>query len=142
MAAVTIPFSFTFNGTAYTSVNVSSNGYLTFGATAPSSFDYAPISSTATFDGAVAVFARDLISNASIIEQATIGSAPNRQFIVQWDNVRRYNGGGVVGDVLNFQIILNETPNTVQVMYGTCTATNTTALTCQVGLERGLKRGL
>jgi subtilisin-like proprotein convertase family protein len=133
--SVAIPFSFTFNGTAYTSVYVSSNGFVSFGATAPSTVNYTPISSAATYSGVVSAFGRDLISNATTIDQTTIGTAPNRQFIVQWNNARRYNLGAVVGDVLNFQIILNETSNILSVVYGTCTATSTTALTCEVGLR-------
>ncbi|MEI9811132.1 MAG: GEVED domain-containing protein [Bacteroidota bacterium] len=132
---VALPFSFTFSGTVYNAVNVNSNGYLTFGATAPGTTNYTPISSTAGYGGVVSAFARDLISNATTVERATIGSAPNRQFVVQWNNARRYSGGAIAGDVLNFQIVLNETTNTVQIIYGTCTATSTTSLTAQVGLR-------
>lgn len=135
VANVTLPFNFTFNSTVYTAINVNSNGYITFGATAPSSVNYSPISSAAAYSGVVAVFARDLINNSGTVEYATIGSAPNRQFVIQWNNARRYSGGGVAGDVLNFQVVLYETSNVVQVVYGTCTATSTLALTSQVGLR-------
>jgi subtilisin-like proprotein convertase family protein len=135
VSSVAIPFSFSFNGTAYSSVFVNSNGHLTFGTTSPGTTNYNPISSTIAYDGAVSAFGRDLISNSTTIEQTTIGSTPNRQFIVQWNNARRYSGGGVAGDVLNFQIILYETSNVIQVVYGTCTATSTTSLACQVGLR-------
>jgi subtilisin-like proprotein convertase family protein len=135
VGAVTIPFSFTFNGIAYTAVNVSSNGFLTFGATAPSTINYTPISNVAAYAGAVAPFGRDLISATNAITQTTLGSAPNRQFVVQWTNINRYDLGAVVGDALSFQIILNETSNSVQVMYGPSTATSATARTCEVGLR-------
>lgn len=134
-ATASIPFIFTFNGIGYNSVTVSSNGFLSFGATAPGTTNYVPISSATGYAGAVAPFGRDLISASNAITQTTLGSAPNRQFVVQWNNIQRYNGGATVGDALNFQIILNETSNSVQVMYGSCVATSTTAMTSQVGLR-------
>lgn len=54
-AVAPIGFSFTFNGVAYTNVNVNSNGYLTFGSTVPSG--YTPISATAGYNGVIAAYA-------------------------------------------------------------------------------------
>ncbi|MEO6167993.1 MAG: hypothetical protein ABIO98_10800, partial [Chitinophagales bacterium] len=135
VASVTIPFTYTFNGTPYTSCSVNSNGYVTFGATVSSSSSYSAISSTTSYAGAIAAFSRDMINNATSITTGFIQSAPNRIFIIQWNNARRYSGGAVTGDVINFQIRLYETTNVAEVMYGTCTATSTTSLTCQVGLR-------
>ena len=136
-ALVTLPFGFQFNQITYNELRVNPNGYVTFGATNSAGNGYNPISSNVSYAGAVSAFGRDLISNASTVVQGTEGSAPNRVFIVQWNNARRYNSGGVVGDVLNFQIRLYETSNVVEVRYGTCTATNTTSLNAQVGLRGG-----
>lgn len=58
--SVTLPFSFVFDGAAQTSVYMSTNGFLTFGATSPGTTNYAPISSTTAYAGAVAAFGRDL----------------------------------------------------------------------------------
>ncbi|HRH50363.1 MAG TPA: hypothetical protein PLP23_16515, partial [Panacibacter sp.] len=135
VTSINIPFTFNFNGTGYTTCSVNSNGYITFGATASSASGYTPISSTTGYAGTVSAFARDLINNATAISYTTINSSPNRIFIVEWKNARRYNGSAVSGDVLNFQIRLYETSNVAEVMYGTCTATNTTGLTTQVGLR-------
>jgi Lamin Tail Domain len=135
---VIIPFSFLFNNTNYTTASVNSNGYLTFGAATSAGGDYLPISATTSYTGAISAFGRDLISNATTIVSSTEGTAPNRSFVIQWNNARRYSGGAVAGDVLNFQIRLNETTNTIDVVYGTCTATSTTALTSQVGLRGAL----
>jgi subtilisin-like proprotein convertase family protein len=133
-ASVAIPFSFTFNGNAFTSLFVASNGFVSFGLD-PGSTNYNPISSTAGYTGAIAAFARDLIAPSGTVVQGTVGSSPNRQFIVQWNNSQRYSGGAVAGDVFNFQIILYETSNVIQVVYGTNTATSTLSLTGQVGLR-------
>lgn len=133
--ALTLPFSFTFNGNSYTAINVSHNGFITFGATAPTTNNFSPIASSATYAGAISAFGRDIINNGTPVSYTTEGTSPNRTFVLQWTNCRRYSGGGVTGDVINFQIRLNETSNSIVLTYGTCTATNTTALTCQVGLR-------
>lgn len=55
-----LPFSYTFNGVSYTSFYITSNGFITFGATAPSGTLYTPISTASI--GAVGVgagYARD-----------------------------------------------------------------------------------
>ena len=43
VTSITIPFNFNFNGTLYSTCNVNSNGYLTFGATAPLTTGYTQI---------------------------------------------------------------------------------------------------
>jgi hypothetical protein len=65
-----------------------------------------------------------------------IGTAPNRQLVIQWSNYKRYSTTGN-NDNLNFQIRLYETTNVVEVKYGviqfgTGTSTGTSAI--QVGL--------
>ena len=136
--SVTIPFTFNFDGANYTTVSVNSNGYITFGTTNSGATSFIPISSTIGYAGAVSAFGRDLISNSSTIVYGTEGVAPNRVFVVQWNNARRYSDGAIIGDVLNFQIRLYETSNVVQVRYGSNTFA-TTSLTSQVGL-RGATR--
>ncbi len=135
VASATIPFSFTINGIAYTSVSVNSNGYATFGSTVSGATSSTPISATTAFAAAISAFGRDIISNSSTIEYGTTGTAPNRKFVIQWNNARRYSLGAIIGDVLNFQIVLNETTNVIDIVYGTCTATSTTSYICQVGLR-------
>lgn len=128
-----IGFTFNFNGTAYTNCLINSNGYITFGAASVGT-NYDPISS-GSFSGAISAFGRDLISNNSTIVRATEGSAPNRVFVVQWNNARRYSSSAIAGDDLNFQIRIYETTNKIDIVYGTCTITNTTSRTCQIGLR-------
>ncbi len=136
VAAVTIPFTFTFNGIGYTSCSVNSNGYVTFGATTSTTTGYTPISSATGYAGAISAFGRDLVNNATTITYGTNGgTTPNRVFIIQWNGARRYSSVAIAGDVLNYQIRLYETSNKAEIMYGTCTATSATALTCQVGLR-------
>lgn len=126
---VTIP-SFNFNGTNYTSANISSNGFITFGATAPSGTNYTPISNTATYSGVISAFGGDLTNAASgspEIRYQTVGS----EFIVQWKSITRYN---VASEFISFQIRLNTSTNDISIVYGG-TITPQTGSNLQVGLR-------
>jgi hypothetical protein len=72
---VTIPFTFNFNGTGYTALNISVNGFITFGTTPPTATQTTPISSTTAYDGAIAVMARDLWGVYGAVGTRTSGSA-------------------------------------------------------------------
>ena len=134
---IPIGFSFNFNGINYTTCSVNSNGYITFGTTLSSATSYTPISSNTGFEGAISALGMDLFSANSAIVYSSIGSAPNRVFVLQWTNVRRYEGRTARNGDFNFQIRLNESSNTIQVIYGGCATTYAGSLTAQVGL-RGL----
>lgn len=68
---VALPFGFTFNGTTYSTVNVCSNGYLSF---APlSGFEYSAISDQQTSE-LIAPFAQDLFMGTVITGDLTQGS--------------------------------------------------------------------
>lgn len=132
----TIGFNFVLGGVTYTTMNISTNGFISFGTTAPGTTNYVPISSTTAYAAAVAPFGRDMIGNTgSELRVETVGAAPNRTCVIQWKDWRRYDLGAVAGDALNFQVRLNETSNTISIAYGTCVATNTTARTSQLGLR-------
>ena len=115
-AAVNVPigFSFTFNGVAYTTVNIHPNGYITFGATTSG---YTPISGGSGASGIVAVWGRDLqgVTGTGSVDYKTTGST----FTVQWSNARRYNGGTANTESINMQIQLEQTTNVVRLVYGT-----------------------
>jgi hypothetical protein len=127
----TLPFTFVYNGTDYTVVRPTSNGFLVLGANAPSTTNYTPLSSGST-NFAIAAFARDLNST---IRSIVLGSAPNRVYVCQWSSAYRYAVGS--GESLNAQIRLYEGTNTIEIIYGTFTTTNTNTATgpMQVGLR-------
>ena len=138
-----IGFDFTYNGLVYDRFAVNANGWISLGvSTLTPSVDinttsaYTPLSSTVTtvtneLVARIAGYARDLNAQTGAeLRFETIGSAPNRKLVVQWSNYRNYNA---TGNNLNFQIVLNETTNSVDVIYGTMTvATSTTTM---VGLR-------
>lgn len=72
--ALTMPFSFTFDGSTYSACNVTTNGLLSFGATAPGTTNYGGISAATAYNGAVAPFSRDLQSGFTFKGDRTLGS--------------------------------------------------------------------
>lgn len=132
---VNLGFSFYFNGKTYNTCFINTNGFLTFGAGAAAN-NYVPISSDATYDGAVSAFGRNLynsVTNGNAIRYKTTGSGTNRIFTVQWSNARRT--GDSTG-TFSFQIKLYEGSNMIEVHYGpSSTYTTTTNYPVQVGLR-------
>lgn len=137
LATYTFPSgSFTFNGVAYTEVKVNSNGYVTFGSTASQAAGLLPISATTGYAGAVSAFGRDLMHDG--LGTSSIAAAQSgNEIVIQWTNARRSQVAGVpqTGDVLNFQIRLDQTTGAINVVYGTCTTTSPAQRFCQVGLR-------
>jgi hypothetical protein len=142
---ITLPFGFNFNGVSYTSLNVSSNGFVTFGATAPSATNTTPISNTATYDGAISAFGRDLNSVFDVnsvtgnMSWDVVGTAPNREIVIQWKDFRPTNVTVTTSVyTFSFQIRLQETSNIIKAVYTSgsyvigSTSYNSTA---QIGLR-------
>ena len=65
----------------------------------------------------------------------TIGTSPNRTLVVQWTGWQRYTTSGGFGELYNFQIRLNETTNTINVVYNIQGPTSITPTTFQIGLR-------
>ena len=111
-----IGFSFTYGGATYTTFSVNSNGFLALGSTVNSS--YSVISSGG--NNIVSALNVDLQGLPTVGQMRfdTIGSAPNRTLVMQWKNYSMYNSTTNSLDSFDFQIRLNETLNTVEIMYG------------------------
>ena len=74
LPAATIPFTFSFDGIGYDGLNVSSNGFITFGPIPPSATSYTPNSSATTYTGSIAAFGRDLEGGFVFTADRTTGS--------------------------------------------------------------------
>ena len=113
--SVTLPFNFTFAGTAYTSINVSSNGNAHFG-TASNAYSNVAIPNTANPNALLAVFWDDLAPNlGGAIYTGTSGTSPNRTFVIEWRNVDHYGVSGTNG--ATFEIQLDESTNHIWLVY-------------------------
>lgn len=129
---VSFGFNFVYDGVTQTQCFISPNGYISFGVQ-PTANNYLPLSVATVFTngGNVSALGLDLISTTDAITYETIGTAPNRTFVVQWTNARRKSKTGN----FNFQIRLNETSNTIEFSYGLCAPDDVTALNAQVGIR-------
>jgi hypothetical protein len=123
-----IGFSFVYNGTSYTQVGISANGYVCFGTV--SSTYYSNV--LGSLPNVVAICSADLLGNASGhgIQVLTSGAVGSRIFTVQFTNWGVYSTGL---NEYNFQLKLYETTNAVQIIYGSCGII--TSGTRQVGLR-------
>lgn len=117
-----VPIGFNFNhlGQYYANIGVSSNGYLTFGNTL-SAFSNADIPTASVPNDFIAPFWDDLYiyptkpGGGGQVFYQTIGSAPNRQFIVQYNNVDFFSGQN--NGKLYFEAILSEADQSVVFQY-------------------------
>lgn len=105
---------------------VSSNGWMAFTSTTDALSGTIPSPSPPNW--LVAGYWRDLITRSNGVCYGVVGTAPNRKYVVQWDDVMHFSGRS--GN-LTFEVIINEAPmgtnNTIDVIYqrmdGAMTAT-------------------
>ncbi len=115
--AAAIGFTFQFYGRSYTSVCVSSNGFLTFNG-CHDAFANQDLSATGTPGDLplVAPYWSDLTflhANADAVYYETLGVSPNRQFVVQWNAAFPQNAAQPV----TLQAILYEGSNEIRFQY-------------------------
>jgi len=99
---VPLGFSFTFNGTTYTEVDIDSNGYLVFGDDPKSVYTNETLSQS---DKAQSIYPYwdDLnVAKGGTIRYDTIGSGEDIHFVVSWENVPQYPSNGAY----SLQVIL------------------------------------
>jgi hypothetical protein len=102
---VPFPFSFTFYKVAYTHAYVSTNGFLSFirGTPSPSNVS---LPTTAIPNGAIYAFWDDLyVDSAASVRTRLLGTAPNRQFVIEWRNATFF---GYTSKRVDFEIVLHE----------------------------------
>jgi len=116
-AIVNIGFAFQFYGKTYTSVCVSTNGLISFGGC---NLAFANQDLTASSPPGnlptVAPFWNDLTfaeAGSGAIHYQTLGTAPNRRFVVQWTNAYPINAP----EGITFQVILFESSDRILFQY-------------------------
>ncbi len=130
--AIDIGFTFVYDDMPYTQFKSNSNGFITL-----------DLASTASLTNALAT--RLLIlgglwddlksddTNAGVSYQL-MGAAPNRALYVQYKNMKWYYNASPV-NLINFQIVLYETTNVINFVYGTMGATPGTTASASIGIS-------
>ncbi len=109
---VDIGFTFGFYDTVYTRVGISPNGYLSFTDRLDVPRPTA-IPSTTLPNNLIAPRWSNLNPPANSVRRQTLGSAPERRFIVQWSNVPMFG----FTDSNTFQVVLFEATGNIQFCY-------------------------
>lgn len=83
LTTIALPWTFTFYGVNQTTVNVATNGFLTFPGT---NIAGAPFTNLALAIGNNGIFPFwDDLNGAPGVYTQSMGTAPNRRFIIQWN---------------------------------------------------------
>ena len=128
-AAQNIGFNFVWQGNTFTSVGISANGYLKLGGVTANIYSSAPTTQANT----ISAMNQDLQGaglSTSNIRIDTVGTAPYRTCVIQWRDWSSYYYNTSI--LYNFQIRLNETTNSVEIVYGPC---NNSSYTVWTGLS-------
>lgn len=131
-SAQTIPFSFSFNGTAVSSYSAAASGVLSFSSalgTAPTSTNSA-LPSASIPDQSVCAWGLNLSGANDGVISKTFGTAPNRQHWVIWASA---SASGVTGWTY-WGIVLEETSNSIHIV-DMRTYNGNTALTVGVQID-------
>ncbi len=103
---IPLPFPFTFYEQTYYQAFVSTNGYINF-LVGNSSFENRCLPNPATPNGAIYAFWADLdVDDLASVRTELLGTAPDRQFVIEWRNVTFLLDGVRRVD---FEIVLHET---------------------------------
>ena len=107
-------FTFEFYGVIHMSVGLSTNGYGTFGADLTDFSNDAIPNGTDPNDLIAPLWDDYIIDGSAGLYYQTLGTAPNRRFVAQWNNVRQLGGS----DSNTFQFVLYEADNSIEFHYG------------------------
>jgi hypothetical protein len=111
-----LPFAFTFYGTAYSTVNISSNGNLQF-ATENTAYGNVCLNEAPApeMGDMIAPYWNDLdLTFAGYVEYDVVGESPERTVVIEWDDAPRY---GSTDDTVSFEVQLFEDSNDVVFLY-------------------------
>ncbi len=114
-SAVSLGFNFEFYGSSYSQVYVSSNGFLTFAAGQPHGCCSGPsIPNQSMPNNYIAGLWNDLYPPNGAIYYQTLGAAPARRFVVQFQSVPQCCGTTLPS---TWQVVLHESTNEIAVYY-------------------------
>lgn len=124
-AHIALPFPFPYGGVAHDSVWIYANGFISLGASAFEIGSFAP-TSPYRCDGLIGALGADIDLSDSLQPGEVFvdirGTAPERELVVEWRNVRIYaltdSGQYVPSGSFTMQTILHEGTATIDVVYG------------------------
>ena len=134
---ITLPFTFTFYATPYTTVSINSNGGLAFGSGGYLSFNNSCGPSTSL--DLVAPFWDDLNPadiDSTGVYHGVFGTAPNRHYVIEWWDIDNFAD---TGDV-SFQVKLFEADGSIEFHYSDVdlgSASYSSGASATVGLAAG-----
>jgi hypothetical protein len=132
-ALIAMPISFVFYGTTVTQYWVNADGAMGFG-TPFGTFIYPCLPSASDPELAIMPFAVDLVQRANGICVGVIGAAPNRQMVLTESDGYVYNDATTH---VTYSVFLNESTDTIDVVYLTMTGANAQGQTAVVGVQDG-----
>lgn len=108
---INIGFNFNYYGNVYSQCRIQTNGIVGFGGLTYTGYSSFTIPASGNPNNYIAGLYADLDNRCGgTIKYKTVGTAPNRKFVVSYENMYTYGSGtSCTGDgYANFQIILNE----------------------------------
>ncbi|TAK24010.1 MAG: hypothetical protein EPO40_24925, partial [Myxococcaceae bacterium] len=115
-AGESLPFTFRFYGSPYSYVGIASNGQLSF--VLPTYSWVNSMLPTAAVENTIFGFWDDIYQRNGICT-ATVGAAPLRRYIAEWeDNFFYPPGSSNASEHITFEISLSEGSNAIDVLYG------------------------
>jgi len=106
VTTVALPFGFPFYGATKTAVNITTNGYLAFGNSRSEPTNLSLSDPAAQGDAIYVLWDDYEVDATASVRTATLGSAPNRAFVIQWKDLKRF--GDTSGARFSFEAILSE----------------------------------
>jgi hypothetical protein len=109
-AGVTMPFPLLYQGTLFSQITVGNNGGIILG-TLTGAVGYTMVAGNGLYP-----YAQDMNTPYDNVYYTTIGTAPNRQFIVMWSDLAHYFSS-LLTDGTTFEVIIDEATQEIYFVY-------------------------
>lgn len=145
--ARSLGFTFNFGGAGYTQAVISTNGYLAFDGIGEGAFNYQATNFLIPVSNAGGVYGSDvflapfwdalqmptLSGFTRGVFATTLGSAPNRRFVVEWNQMGLQSAPASTS--LTFQVVLFEGSNQILYQYASLSGLGSDGSSATIGLE-------
>jgi PKD repeat protein len=112
-----IGFTFKYAGTNYSTLRISTNGWLSLNQTGNQGYNNTFLFTSSVPNATITAWWDNLYDDlVSTVQYKTAGSAPNRVFTAEWLRVRSYEDNATAR--ISFQVKLYETSNSIEFHYG------------------------